>query len=574
MIKSNSGWFLRIAGGKWFLNTRYLLLSTPLIISLSLLSAGATRQVDFKSDAESAAFFAKLLLANICAISVCAAIVIFCAKTIFSNRHTKPLSLFVVVSFSSLVGAIKGASTGVVVWLFQLEIDLAFSIVSRIWQTSILGLWLIPALALLAHRLEQLQIQRAALVAERVNTLLQEADLNSESKTKDALREFTYVARQRLAQNKDPDEGSSQRRIYASAIRNLVAEELRPLSHRIWSQESRRLSSFSLADMSRRAINNFSTGSLMVSFVYATTSIPAIAKFSSLNQALARSLVSGVAIYLILKLASFLRPKKYALSAVWFLLVTLIATATGFFAGELIFGHLSSFRALESILATWLWLAQLAFLSSFLLDLKSGQKSLDLELTSEIGLASIDRAARFSRARIQNRDFANFLHGQIQNRLLGIALNLEKNQTSSDDIKDALKAVDEVLDSVESEFDTLNSGNLSEGIERQHRQWQGFVDIQSEIDPETSSLPLRDRIFILQVIDEAIANSVRHGLCKAIRLQVKIRDGRPSIELIDDGLGPRDGKPGLGTSFFKNVSNGNWSLEQQPSGGSKLTVNF
>jgi hypothetical protein len=241
MIESDSRGVLAGTGGKWFLNTRFLLLATPLIISLSLLSAGASRQNDFLSVTDFLIYYLELLVANLVAISCCAAFVIVFARTLFAKRETKPLPLWVVLSFSTIVGALKGVSTGIMIWVFQIENDLLFSIASRFWQTAILGLWLLPALALLAHRLEQLQIQRDALVAERVSLLLQSTDSSALTKAKETLREFSELARNKLSKDTLIDDSPDIGKNYAAAIRLLVAKELRPLSHRIWTQENRNI---------------------------------------------------------------------------------------------------------------------------------------------------------------------------------------------------------------------------------------------------------------------------------------------------------------------------------------------
>ena len=103
MIESDSEGVLASAGGKWFLNTRFLLLATPLIISLSLLAAGASRQNEFLSGTDFFVFYLKYLLANMIAIGCCAAVVIFFAKTLFVNRELTPLPLWIVLAFSAAI---------------------------------------------------------------------------------------------------------------------------------------------------------------------------------------------------------------------------------------------------------------------------------------------------------------------------------------------------------------------------------------------------------------------------------------------------------------------------------------
>jgi hypothetical protein len=255
------------------------------------------------------------------------------------------------------------------------------------------------------------------LVAERVGLLLQSTDSSALTKAKETLREFSEFARNKLSKDTLIADGPDVGKNYAASIRLLVAKELRPLSHRIWTQENRKYSNFSLAEISRRALSKFSTGSALVAVVYCITSIPNIARYLGFEQALFRSIVAGVVVFSILRLAALIKPTTYLFAFIWFLLVTFLASSIAFYSGDFFFGQTEGYRILESILATWIWISQLAFVSSFLLDLRRGQKSLSSEVTASFGPDPIDKAARFSSARIQNRDFANFLHGQVQNKL-------------------------------------------------------------------------------------------------------------------------------------------------------------
>jgi two-component sensor histidine kinase len=536
------------------------------------LSASALRADSFSSPSGLFVFYIELLIANFFSLGVCAVWVLLFAKTLFRDRDAKPIPFFFVLTFSASLGALKGIVTGFMIWVFQIEPDLGLAISSRVWQTAILGIWLVPALALVAHQLEKLQIQRGVLIAERVNFLVQGSEQNGSSNSKDVLSGFTELAKAKLSQSTDLMVGADQNKRFAQAIRNLVNEELRPLSHRIWLQENKRYSNFSLGDISRRAIFDFPSTSLLVALVYMFTAFPTVARYTSWDQALGRVVVAAVLIFAVLKLSSLWKPRRYWHATIWFIAVTLIATMLAFYSGEFVFGFVDGFRLIESLIATWLWVVQLTFLGSFLLDVQRNRKSLESELSVVYGLASIDKDARFSQARIQNRDLANFLHGQVQNKLLGIALNLEKAKPTQAELEQALKSVSEVFEGIDSELDLSNSGNLAEGVCKLKLQWQGFVEIESLVDPSADDLSVRDRVFILQVIEEAIANSVRHGLSKNINVALAINAGRPTVEVSDDGIGPRDGRPGLGSNFFDSVSKGNWSLESLPAGGSKLTV--
>lgn len=576
MLQNSRIEFLRSAGGRWFLNAKLLLLSVPLVITTSLLSTGAPSRQLGVPIVESNAFYFTLVIANIFSLTLCALVVIGAAATVFSKRDLKPVPLWLVILFSAGIGALKGAGTGLASWFLGLEPDLSFAITSRVWQTTLLGAWLLPAFSLVAARLETLQIQRDALVAERVNATLLETGLAQNELNRTALAAFSAMAKNQLLKLTGPSASVKPNQDYAGVIRKLVSEQLRPLSHSIWEQENKRLSNFSLADAARNAVYQFTKPRALVAAIYGVTAIPSILRFASIDGALLRAFAASLCIYIGLLIASLIRPVKYWQATLWFFTVSLLISIAGFYSGEILFGYIEGFRPVETILAIWIWLTQLTFMSAFLTGVRKSREDLKAELTSIYGAESLEKAARFAHARIQNRDFANYLHGNVQNKLLSVALGLERGEATKQELENALKMVEEILHNIDQNIDLATNADLEVAMQNQVKQWAGFVAITWKVSADASNLPVRLKTLVLQVIDEAIANAVRHGLSKNVfvTIDTDATSNSVSIQVTDDGLGPRNGKPGLGTSFFKNVSNGNWSLQQQPNGGSKLTVNF
>lgn len=574
MSQNNKLDFLREAGGRWFLEARFLLLTVPLVISTSLLTTGpAFLPVDATQN-ETLGIYGRLLLASVFALLICAAWVILFSKTLFVKRNIRPIPFGIVIFFGAGVGALKGAATGLGSWILQIEPLLNAAIASRVWQTTLLGAWLIPAVALVAARLSSLQDKREALVAERVsNTLIE----NGKSRTREnqaALRDFAMMAKNELSKITDSPGAAESSAKYANAIRRLVTDQLRPLSHRIWEQENKRISSFSFAATVRNSIFNFTKPRLVVSLIYLVTAIPAILRFVPIAETIGRSLLAGTSIFLGLWLASLYQPKKYWAASTYFLVSIGVISYFNFLAGEFVFGAVPEFGLLETILVIWIWLLQLTFISSFLSGMRVGGSVLDQELSDLFGSKSIDRAVRQSQARIQNREFANYLHGQVQNKLLSVALGLEKGEATKQQLRESLEMVESILTSLNSSFPSLHSDDIEFEISKMTDQWQGFLTIEWDIVEGSLNLESGVKVLLIQVIEEAISNSVRHGLSRNLKVSFEDSDELKLLSVIDDGIGPRNGKPGLGSSFFGNVSSGNWSLIQLPSGGSKLTVHF
>jgi signal transduction histidine kinase len=226
-------------------------------------------------------------------------------------------------------------------------------------------------------------------------------------------------------------------------------------------------------------------------------------------------------------------------------------------------------------MAGWLWLTQLTFISAFLAGIRKSGSEIKQEFAELYGSESIDRAVRLSHARIQNRDFANYLHGQVQNKLLSVALGLENGKATKEELQRALELVEDILKSLDSNFKTINSGDIDSEIEKLNVQWLGFINIDWIIQQAVRDLETRQRVILIQVIDEAISNALRHGMAKNVRVVARVgEDSILQLEVTDDGIGPRNGKAGLGSTFFKSVSKGEWALSQEPNGGTKLTLQF
>ena len=98
----------------------------------------------------------------------------------------------------------------------------------------------------------------------------------------------------------------------------------------------------------------------------------------------------------------------------------------------------------------------------------------------------------------------------------------------------------------------------------------------SLLAPPTTLAPLpSSRITdICLLVEEGVANAMRHGSAKAVEITLAPRiDGNIALTIVDDGVGPTDGSPGLGSSIFNQASTMPWTLTPRSSGsGSVLQV--
>jgi two-component sensor histidine kinase len=195
--------------------------------------------------------------------------------------------------------------------------------------------------------------------------------------------------------------------------------------------------------------------------------------------------------------------------------------------------------------------------------------SLDLEETDLDVLAEKpnDLAAQVIDEKLQilGHRWAVYIHGHVQTRLSAAALMIEEAQKKSDfaSISQAINILREILDDPTSGF-SASSQSLSEEIQSRLNPWKGLLEIELSLQPELANLASHRNQDIGEILGEAIANAVRHGQARRIKMSVAlIGHAEVSVTMTDDSMYPpnlKESKSGLGTKIFNSVSDGRWML--------------
>jgi hypothetical protein len=165
----------------------------------------------------------------------------------------------------------------------------------------------------------------------------------------------------------------------------------------------------------------------------------------------------------------------------------------------------------------------------------------------------VDTASLRSR---QRRILANQMHGEIQSRLLNILLRRRSSGTMSRE---------EVIAELNSLVGLIERGVVEPQdpgmrILAVQTLWEGFAEIKFDLNwmPEE----LQQQEVLLALIEEAVANAIRHGMAN----QLWINTGcGGTLEVMDNGVGPRSGKPGSGTKLLDSTTDW-WVLSQNDQG--------
>ena len=493
-------------------------------------------------------------------MALCWAIISLADRFIFRRRRA---SWFIaILLFSAFIGATKGGSTTIFGALFGVEDNFDELIGGRMIQTALLGLFTVPALAILAATRSKFQDVRDALVAERVREAVKDPIINTI-----ATEEYARLASD-IGKVRDGLQSTGHAEV-SGLIRDIVQNGLRPITHRLWDKEDKRQTNFTLRDLSRVAIMGHPYVAWPVALILFLGTLGPYVASVGWGEGLARSSITAIAIVLSYRFAKRLKPSDVKVAWLCYVVVHLLLAGFIVLVSKQLFGELPGFTAVSAYFLLFIWILQTGYMTSFVAGALATHNEMREQLESLSQKLGLDRQVMQARAQLAKRDIANYLHSELQNKLLAIALRIESGESNIDSVLEELAAVQVSL-TTGAQPELHDSRTLATQLEELVDRWKGFVRVHLVTDQLIANQEV-DRQIVL-VINEALSNSVRHGLASEVFVSIRPIRKNVSIEVADDGIGPRSGTPGLGSRFFDSVSGSNWSLRQRPEGGSILEL--
>lgn len=510
-------------------------------------------------------------LVNLLALAACFVWFEVFNRGFFRNRVTKPVSFGWIALFGLGLGAVKGLSTGFFAVAFGLEDNLQLAVESRIVQVSLFGLFGTIGLALIEATLNRYQIERDLLVTERVHQQMLDEGANSGHESRE-LQELVAVAKQRLlAVGEEAKNLANQKTLTAHLIRDIVETGLRPLSQRLWQQESAKVLNFSFIDLARLSVLGQPVAIWPSALIYFSGAVATLAAHVEPVIALPRATVGTAIMCAVFAIARFVTVGSTIAAWVRFFLTNLSATLAIVLLTDLWFGTIVGWSSTGIVITVFIWMTEVTFLSRLFATAVENHVKVRAQLEQILSKQGVEFAVAKAQTRLKNRDLANYLHGSVQNRLLSAALRIETGKGGAIDLFEELRAVEELLDGAANGREESAGLNLRQQLDELSGRWAGYVTIGFDLDA-TAYGDKTDRQ-IVEVVNEAISNSVRHGLATGLEVTVRLHaDGTVRLSAIDDGLGPRNGAAGLGSAFFDSVAGSRWSLSGASGGGSVLQV--
>ena len=506
-------------------------------------------------NSEDAATLPLLVLANFFAVGVVCLVIIFIDLLLRRAGPDLMISLGMLVVAGAALGGIKGLLTRLALLSLGYPVETGLEFLSRVVVSGLSGLIVFPAVALFGSLRFRYTQQREALIHDKI------ASANGENYPATLLR-FVAEAKERIAKS-----GSSfEPQKIVRELREIVNSDLRPLSQQIWRRESVKFPSFKLSQIAKLALRGHVYSIGWVVPLWALTTITATARVFSLEDSFRIQIVRALILVVGIVIAKRIPVKSFAGS-----LVVYVSTVTlvGFL--QLVLGSLISAERdfgddLGFAVANLIWLFQLTmFIGMARAFLELGQK-VESEYEKYLDEADLEEMKSVREIALKDRQLAQFLHGHMQTKLNAVAARIEA-QPDHHNLSDDIEQIEKVLNDAVVEFGKQQVGDIEDIIRSLERDWGGLVKFSFAVSP--AQLSQKQLEAVREVMNEGVANAVRHGF--ASRISVTLGEG-PEITISDDGTGPRDGVPGLGSTYFDSISK-DWEL-RATSAGSILRLKF
>ena len=170
----------------------------------------------------------------------------------------------------------------------------------------------------------------------------------------------------------------------------------------------------------------------------------------------------------------------------------------------------------------------------------------------------------------RDRDFANYLHGEIQAGLTASTLLLQQANKSGDAelAKEALERASALLNQDHSNIAYTRMATPLVRLEKIVAGWKGIAEISIDL-PQSERLDDTTLRNSVALIEEAIANSIRHAGADEIKVSGILKKELLTINILSNGAAMSQGKAGLGTKIFNELSS-QWSYASD-NGQNRLT---
>ena len=495
---------------------------------------------------------------------------------LINKRNFQPFALWVIFVIGGASGAIKAVIVYISPQFLEMQV-VSLDLGSRILAGTFAGICVVPIFAVISNQLS-LVLQRrkilmqALLVEESLKFSNQEALQKVREATQIAIEsEFSSLISETRKQIKNT-EGKSleqQYELIASALTLSAQNLIRPLSHRLMQDMSQDFPSPPLRSIFFLAFKKPILPILPTLFLASIVSvITVLREITSIP--IIFFICFSEAFFLFIQIISInaftksrMSKKSSVNTPIFIVLSSFLGVSADYVLSLILFSEYEFLKG-ELLLLDAFWRLAFICVVSFVVNLIENEAAVEQFISELINTHKIDKMLADQEILRVKQDIARYLHGNLQSRVMALGLSLKvreiKDQVSMDS---ALSLSQSLLHSPFSEFLAAEDRSLFDEVSFNANKWDGLLSIHLNIEVADSQLSQIQKRAVGTALEEAFANALRHGLAKEVEIKI-YQDGLGiTVAVLDDGVGPRNTPPGLGSRLYDAVATRGWSLQHR-----------
>ena len=474
----------------------------------------------------------------------------------------------------SIIGA-SGALRGVLVYLAIDWFD--FAQPTHIWirigtSTATTLLWFTP-IAIIVTSTNSFRADYEKLLQNSILSIARTMEIDDSNffppKLETDLLEIEEILGRTFGKE-SPSKSAESLAFAATWIKTLIEEKIRPLSHRLW-----------IESISTPPKINFST-SVVESVRYLNIPALPVALFLSLPTFLnvstsigwARGAFATLVILLeVYPLLTFYRKRvslrtagNFRINGFLLLIPGLLLSLTFYLSNRFLFGY--SFGPLNLIYVL-LFLMVAIPVSTFQLANRDRDQLL---AAIEENLLATGWLEEF-KDKYLKQNAASYLHNLLQSELLAISRHME-NSLSRDGSVNSIHELEDLLMRLKRPIKEDFQKFLYDPVARLNKlqvAWRGIAEIEISV-PATALQNQSRNLLLVQFVEEAIANAIRHANADRISVRALVLTSQQvRLSIINNGMSSGEDSVGMGTAWLNHHAPNSW-IRRETENGIELII--
>ena len=346
----------------------------------------------------------------------------------------------------------------------------------------------------------------------------------------------------------------------AQTVRGVIENKIRPLSHRLWVQSNTEAPKMQLKQAIFSGLQNLGVPALPISITVAFSSAVNL----TTNFGFVKGLPSSALVFAIL-MTYFTLVKRIKInkhSGNIFAGLTILIIPGLLLSG--VFYLINRF-----ILETDLGPQNLVFVPTCFAigaclsvyeinktDRKNVIETLERELSNKIDTNRLKESQAAEK-------IASYLHNTLQSELLALSYQLENSAKNldADESRSILERLASRINrSINDDFENFQEDPLDR-LRKIQSAWKGIATVEISI-PDTLLMSPNRNFVLVQIIEESIANAVRHQSASVINIEARaIGQNSLKLTISSDGESVPSGNSGVGTEWLDRFAPGKWRRE-------------